>query len=268
MTSETADAVVVAYRSAEVLRDCVRSLRRDASVDRIVVVNNNPGDGAGSVLEGIDRVEYVEAPGNIGFGPAINSIRDRIHNEYVVLANPDTTQSGDTVTKSIEFLERHPRAALVGPRMVYPDGTLARNSAHFISLVRMIAHRLGWPDRLRVSRSRTDHDREHLTEYVIASFVTCRRTALDQVDWFDETIFLFGEDQDLCRRLAAAGWEIWFAPIGEVVHSSGHSWRQLNDRARSLFRRARARELRAQGRHVAAALYLLLEPLSQLMRRS
>jgi GT2 family glycosyltransferase len=267
MTPPHADAIVVAYRSAAVLGPCLRSLRADPAVGRIIVVDNSCAEDGRAVVEGLERVLYVESATNVGFGRAINSVRDRVETDYVVLANPDTTQSDHTVGKSIGFLERHQRAALVGPRMLYPDGSLCRNSQHFVSLVRMIATSLGRPERLGVARRAAEHERAHRTEYVIGSFVTCRRAALDQVGWFDESIFLFGEDQDLCRRLGQAGWEIWYAPIGEVVHRPGHSWRQLDDQGRELFLRARTRELKRQRRHVAAALYVALERSRRRLRR-
>ena len=59
----TADAIVVAYQSSDVVEACIAGLRSDPAVDRIVVVNNSPGDATAEVLEGGDRVIYVEAEG-------------------------------------------------------------------------------------------------------------------------------------------------------------------------------------------------------------
>jgi N-acetylglucosaminyl-diphospho-decaprenol L-rhamnosyltransferase len=257
-----ADAIIVAFRSADVLRACVASLRCDAAVGRIIVVNNSPGDEASVAVEGIADVLLIESPANVGFGRAINQVRHLAESPWIVLANPDTVQDHDTVSKAIDFLDARPEAALVGPRMFTPDGRLDRNSKHAMNLFRMIAEKFGGPESLQGSRSRADHAREHLTEYVIGSFVVCRRSALDAIGWFDESIFLFGEDQDLCRRLRRAGWEVWYAPIGKVVHASGHSWRQLSDVGQVHFRLSRRRELRADQGALAALVYPLLERIS------
>jgi GT2 family glycosyltransferase len=260
---QRADAIVVAYQSVDVIVDCIFALHNDPAVDRVFVVNNSRGDGTAAAVEDIPYVTYVEPAENIGFGRAVNMVRDQLKNDYVVLANPDTTQSCQTVSNAIAFLEQLPRAAVVGPRMLLPDGTLARNSQHSLSVVRMVAERVGWPEKLRVARSHSEHETAHLTEFVIGSFLICRRTALDAVEWFDESIFLFGEDQDLCRRLRLAGWEVWYAPLGEVVHERGHSWRQLDDEGREWFRRARRRELSAESGRVGVAIYSVLEKLSR-----
>jgi N-acetylglucosaminyl-diphospho-decaprenol L-rhamnosyltransferase len=261
-----ADAVVVAYQSADVIVDCVLSLDRDPAVDRIFVVNNSRGDGTKSALKDIARATYLEPDENIGFGNAVNLVQGQCRNDYVVLANPDATQSGATVSKATEFLDARPRAAVVGPRMLSPDGTLYRNSQHSISILRMVAERIGWPEKLRVARSHSEHETAHPTDYVIGSFLICRRAALDAVGWFDSSIFLFGEDQDICRRLRSARWEVWYAPLGEVVHESGHSWKQLDDEGREWFRRARPREVKAEIGLLPAAIYSMLEKLSRSSR--
>jgi GT2 family glycosyltransferase len=251
------DAVAVAYESGSVIRPCVESLLGDPSIARVIVVNNSPGD-ASAAVRALPGVVYRESDSNVGYGRAINSARDAIGSRYVALVNPDATQRPGTVSALASFLEEHRRCALVAPRMVTSDGTLYRNSKHDMSLPRVAFEALGWPESLGVTRTRAEHERPHRTSYVIASFVLCRSSALDEVRWFDESIFLFGEDQDLCRRLRSQGWEIWYAPVGEVRHLSGHSWRQLSDRGRRLFREARYRELRNAAGPVDAELYRAL----------
>lgn len=262
-----ADAIVVAYRSAEVIGRCVDALRADPAVLGIVVVNNSPGDGTREVVERVPDLVYLDSPGNVGFGPAVNCARAHVHQEYVVLANPDAVQDPGTSASLVRFLADRPRGALVGPRMVDEQGRLYRNSQRDLSFVRLMFQSLGRPRSLGLARSRRDHERAHVTDYAIGSFVMCRVRALDSIGWFDESIFLFGEDQDLCRRLRNAGWEVWFAPVGTVEHLAGHSWRQLEDRGRALFKEARYRELRKAGGRVGAEMYRALVRAKDLARR-
>lgn len=253
-----ADAVVVAYRSAAVIRQCVAALRSDPSIDRIVVVNNSAGDDTIDAVSQIDNVVYIESPQNIGFGSAVNLARSYITAPYVVLANPDTQQSCDTTTDLLQFLDDRPAAAMVAPRLYTADGDVERNSQHDLTLPRMAFQAIGWPQATQVMRPRSAHLNAHITQCLIGAFVLCRVKALDEVAWFDESIFLFGEDQDLCRRLRAVGWELWFAPVGRVEHLDGHSWQQLADRGKALFREARARELRKASGPLGAGTYRLL----------
>lgn len=258
MTTQRADAIVVAYGSADVLPTCISALQQDSAVDRTIVVNNSPGDRTRCVIEKFDRVTYVESDSNVGFGRAVNRASHLATSNFIAIVNPDAFQSSNTISAAIQFLEERPLAGLVGPRLLKPDGTIARSSKHSMSLIRMIAERLRFPRRLRLTRSPAAHEIAHQTPYVIGSFIVCRRAALDAVKWFDESIFLFGEDQDLCRRLRGEGWQVWYAPIGAVEHLSGHSWRQLDDTGRRAFRDARIRELKAERGSVEANAYRLL----------
>jgi GT2 family glycosyltransferase len=261
-----ADAIVVAYKSEDVIRTCVSSLRLDPSVNSVIVVNNSSGDATQRMISDIDGVVYLEPESNVGFGGAVNFARSSVGEEFVVLANPDTIQRGHTVTDVLRFFKDHPRAGIVAPRMVGRRDELYLNSQHATNLGRMIFQALGWPKALTMTHSERDHERAHVSAYVIGSFVVCRIAALNEIDWFDESIFLFGEDYDLCRRMREAGWEVWFAPVGEVAHLSGHSWRQLSDEGRALFRAARYRELR-RGRRTSAEIYLKGVRLLDLYRR-
>ena len=58
---------------------------------------------------------------------------------------------------------------------------------------------------------------------------TARREALDDASWFDSSIFLCEEDQDICRRIRAATWSVWYEAVEYVVHELRHSWKQASD---------------------------------------
>jgi GT2 family glycosyltransferase len=262
-----ADAIVVAYRSSDVVRSCVAGLRADSAVDRIIVVNNSAGDDTEASISDVQGAVYIELPTNMGFGTAVNAARPHVKAPYVVLANPDTVPDSRTTSSLVSFMVAHPRCAVVGPRVVNQTGYLERTSQYDFTLTRMACQALKGPERHQLMRSRADHAREHRTECLIGAFLLCRVESLDEVDWFDESIFLFGEDQDLCRRLSASGWELWFSPVGYVKHLDGHSWRQLSDHGARLFREARYRELRKASGAVSAELYRVMAKTRDAMRR-
>src|SRR5438552_2918159 len=165
-----ADAIVVAYRSGDVIGPCLEALRADPAVDAIVVVNNSPGDDTERWASAVDGVVYVESPGNVGFGRAVNSARPYVRRPHVVLANPDAIQEPGTARALLEFLEQHPFAGAVAPRMTDADGRPYPNSQRDLTLGRLIAESIGLPATLGVARPLRDHRRAHRTEYVIGSY--------------------------------------------------------------------------------------------------
>lgn len=251
----TADAIVVAYRSADVVESCVTSLLQQGPVSTVTVVNNSAGDAVSEMFRDESRVEVIDAPANLGYGNAINRARASCSRPYVVISNPDLTVGSGTVAACIAFLERHPRAGVVGPRVVDEDGNLSLTSQHDASLFQLIVTSLGGPAGLGVPRSARQHARTHRAEYLIGAFMVCRREALEEVGWFDPSIFLFGEDQDLSRRLVRADWEVWYVPVGEVVHIDAHSSSQVPGLTERHLRLARFEQLHRSGRPIQARLY-------------
>jgi len=67
--------------------------------------------------------------------------------------------------------------------------------------------------------------------------------------------------------MRVVGWSVWYEPVGNVVHESGHSWRQLDDSGRRLFFEARKREIRNNGGPVQAAIYSVGKSPLNFMRR-
>jgi GT2 family glycosyltransferase len=47
------------------------------------------------------------------------------------------------------------------------------------------------------------------------------------VGGLDEQFFIYSEEVDLCRRIAAAGWTLAWVPQAKVIHYGGQSTRQL-----------------------------------------
>jgi GT2 family glycosyltransferase len=80
---------------------------------------------------------------------------------------------------------------------------------------------------LRESYLRTSsHTRVRLVLWVLGAAVAIRRKAFEAVGGFDESFFIYHEEVDLCYRLAGTGWEVYFAPITDIVHVGGASTQQ------------------------------------------
>jgi GT2 family glycosyltransferase len=75
----------------------------------------------------------------------------------------------------------------------------------------------------RFDRTWDDSGQPVEVDWVPGAFTLIRRTALEQVGYFDERFFLYYEEVDLCRRFREAGWRIWYWPDAEIRHWGGES---------------------------------------------
>ena len=106
---------------------------------------------------------------------------------------------------------------LLGPWHLWGRLTHARSCCGSAPYVASRAVRLASPI------TSTASPRPRPVEALGATATLFRVAALNSVDGFDERIFMYGEDQDLCVRLGATGWRLLSLPEDWVVHGDGES---------------------------------------------
>jgi GT2 family glycosyltransferase len=170
---------------------------------------------------------------NFGYGAAANQAIASCTAEYVLLLNSDTLLQPGALQALSTYLELHPYAAIVGPRLVNPDGTLQASCHPFPTplntlLVNTTLGRLiGYAPVLRnYYLSTWPHTCARRVPWVKGAALAIRRKAFETVNGFDESFFMYYEEVDLCYRLHAAGWQVHFAPVTTVVHAGGASTKQ------------------------------------------
>ena len=124
----------------------------------------------------------------------------------------------------------HPEAAVVGPRLLNPDGTLQRSARGEPTVWRLATEyfflrKLAPHTRLLnpLYRGDFDHDEVAEVDWLYGPALLVRREAADAVGLFDEDFFMFSEEVDWLTRFRRAGWKVLFFPGAEVVHVGGAS---------------------------------------------
>lgn len=267
MRSGVLSIVVVSYNTRELLRRCLLSVmenphhlvvsdaRGQVPGDRcqgphhpipspqpsspihtqVVVVDNASGDGSAEMVAAdFPTAELVKAESNLGFARATNVGLIRSHGAWLLLLNPDTEVVGDALVQMTEFLSSHPRAAAVGPALVYPDGKPQHAAFRFPTLwmtfldLFPLHHRL--LDSALNGRYRTPPDRRPFpVDHPLGAAIMIRREALEEVGLLDEAFFMYCEEVDWSIRARQLGWEIYQLPSARVVHHVGQSTKQFRE---------------------------------------
>ncbi len=205
---------LVNTNSRELLLACLESLRgTDAE---IVVLDNASEDGsADAVRERFPDIRLIAQEFRAGFGANHNAVIRATTRRYVYVLNEDTTSDYWGFQRLVSFLDAHPRVAALGPRLVYPDGSVQDSAWRFptplVSALGLVT--LG---KAGVKQSRGEAPRS--VDWVTGAALLLRREALDEVGLFDEGFFLYSEEVDLQLRLRRSGWDICFFPDVTVVH--------------------------------------------------
>ena len=176
---------------------------------------------------------------------------------------------GEAVEQLLAFAEEHPEAAVVGPKLLNPDGTLQRSVRGFPTVWRIATEYLFL--RKLAPRSRAlnafygaafDHESVREAEFLGGACLLVRREAFEAVGGFDEDFFMMSEEVDWCFRFRKAGWKVLFYPGVEVVHVLSSSanpamFRELvRGHLRFLWKHRGAREAERARRLMLVALTL------------
>lgn len=231
-------AVVVTYNALPWVERCLDSVR---GVETVVVDNGSTDGTVERVRERFPEATLLESE-NRGLAAGWNAgLAAAPASRYHLFLNADAWLAGDSLARLVAFADEHPRAAVVGPRLSNPDGSLQRSVRGFPTAWRLATEYFFL--RRLAPRSRFlnafyaggfDHDEVREAEFVMGACLLVRREAVDEVGGLDEDYFLFSEEVDWCFRFRQAGWQVLFYPGAECVHVGGaaHGGRLLLENVR------------------------------------
>jgi GT2 family glycosyltransferase len=221
--------VVVTFNALPWIERALESVR---GYETIVVDHGSTDGTLELVRERFPEARLIEQE-NKGLGGGSNTGMRVASGAYFLLLNSDAWALDDAVERLAAFADEHPEAAIVGPKLLNPDGSLQRSVRGFPSVWRLATEYLFL--RKLAPRSRAlnsfygagfDHDEVREAEFLMGACLLVRREAADTVGLFDEDFFMFSEETDWCYRFRLAGWHVLFTPEAEFVHVGGATTRQ------------------------------------------
>jgi N-acetylglucosaminyl-diphospho-decaprenol L-rhamnosyltransferase len=232
-------AVLVNYNAGDELRGALQSIvhELDGRDWEAIVVDNASEDGSGGIAaEFGPRARLLHNAQNVGFGRGVNQGIAASTAPLVLVMNPDCRLLDGAMPALEAELRGHAGCAIVGPRILDPDGS-EQGSARgdpdmFTGLFGRTTWLRGLLPHLPISRRNVVtnpgiDDPSMPVDWVSGACVLLRRDAFDAVRGFDERYFLYWEDADLCRRLRGAGYQVRYVPGASAVHRVGHSSRRV-----------------------------------------
>ncbi len=171
--------------------------------------------------------------------------------QAVLFLNPDTEVMPSALGFLWETLFANRRTGVVGPRLVYPDGSHQHSGFRFPTLRQVFLDFFPLHGRLihsrlngRYARVLYEGQASFPVDFVLGAAMLVRREVIERVGAFDEGYWLYCEEMDWARRIRAAGWEIRVDPRARVVHHEGQSSRQFREEAFVALWRSRLRYFR------------------------
>jgi GT2 family glycosyltransferase len=237
VSTEPADSIelsvlIVGYNSRHYLEACIRGACESmAGVRGEILFHNCSTDGSEALVsEKFPTVRIIPSGGNLGFARANNLLARNARGTHLLLLNPDTIPIDGCVGRILRLAQETKGAGIAGGRTVLPCG-----GVDFGSHQPMITPFTIWLGALGL----TALDRRVLpagpggprrVDVVSGAFLCISREAWEQVGGFDPGLFMYAEEVDLCKRVAANGWLVVGDPRIVVLHDAKSGNRFSGDR--------------------------------------
>jgi GT2 family glycosyltransferase len=202
-------AIVVAYDSAETLPACLGALAREGAP--VIVVDNASRDGSAELAERLGA-KVIRNPRNEGYGRANNRGVEAAATDLALIVNPDLVVEPGAVGELLEAAARYPDAGILAPRIVEPSGRFFFQPRSLLS-----------PYLDNPAGRRDLPEGDCCAPFLSGACLLVRRDLFLALGGFDENIFLFYEDDDLCRRIADAGHALVHVHAAVARHGRGRS---------------------------------------------
>lgn len=227
MEGYLADIVIVNFNTRKYLKECLDSIRVNSGPYkdyRVWVVDNGSTDDSHHEIKARSWVTGIMNRSNRGYGSACNQGIKAGSGGSIFLLNSDVTVTPGWLNPLIATLASAPEIAVVGPRLVNPEGLLVGTGVVGTN-ARPVIRGWGEPDE----PGRYNQTIECLS--ICGACMGIKRDLLSVLGFFDDKYFHYFEETDYCYNARYHGYKVIYHPESKVIHhvqGSCRNFRKLN----------------------------------------
>tara|TARA_R110000850_G_scaffold20864_6_gene61819 strand:+ start:215 stop:1024 length:810 start_codon:yes stop_codon:yes gene_type:complete len=227
--------IIIHYNTPKITSDCIKSIYQQTigiTYELIVVDNGSTIHDSSELKENFTEIILVKSETNLGFAGGNNLGIQYASGKYILLLNSDTYLKDNAILSLFNYMEEHPEAGVVSPRLIFPDGRHQSVSQRFpsikYSLIELLRLQKFMPKR-KAGKLLLGAFFNHLetikVDWVWGACFMFPRAVLSQLpdQKLDATYFMYCEDMQWCLDISKLGFEIHFFAEAEIVHVMGGS---------------------------------------------
>lgn len=227
--------IVLSFNTKDITDTCLSKLhqsvlscqKRLKNKIEVIVIDNASSDGS---LEMIKKkhpwVRLIASNTNTGFSGGNNLGMREGTKPFILLLNSDAYVEEDTLALSLEYFANHPGWDLLGCQLRFANGRLQPSAGYLPTPLNTVLWILGLallPLIGRISSPIHPRDKgffaqERQVEWVMGAFMMLKREVFNKTGGFDESIFMYGEEVEWCKRIKDAGFSIRYIPGIKITH--------------------------------------------------
>lgn len=230
--------IILNFNAKKFVAACLKSLFKSSENDykfEVIVVDNASTDGSieeiKNLKNGVLSFQLLENKKNLGFSKGNNIAVPQARGRYLLFLNPDTVVFKNTLSFMIKFMDENPKVGAATCKVKLPSGNLDEAAhrgfptpwnafCHFLFLEKIFPNTKFFSGyTLRYLNPNTTHE----VDAISGAFMLVRRQAGEELSWWDEDYFWYGEDLDFSYRLKKTSWQVMYVPAVSILHYKGVS---------------------------------------------
>jgi N-acetylglucosaminyl-diphospho-decaprenol L-rhamnosyltransferase len=192
--------LIVTFKSGESIHRCVDLIPKEYPI--LVIENSSDNFFKSDLEKKYNNVKCILAGENLGFGKASNLGLNLVKSKYAFLINPDTLLTSNTLDQLIYYSQKINDFALLSPVMIDAED---KN------------YRIYKKKLLPINKEYMEVD------FIKGFAMFFNMSKFKSIDFFDEKIFLYFEEDDLCRRVRNLNQKIYVIFSSKITHAGGQS---------------------------------------------
>ena len=219
--------IIVSFNQFDHLKAAIEALKANPLpfTYEIIVVDNHSADDVQEFLNDyFHDIRVIRNPANHGFGWANNRGAAVAKGEYLLFLNSDAEVIGQAVESMVQEMEKDRQIGALGPMLLNSDGSFQLSYGCKISLYGEFYQKTAAPLIEKWKCTWRPGDRIlKKSAWVSGACLLTRKEIFAGQQPFDENMFLYFEDHDLCLRLWAQDKKVVYYGGAKVRHHGGRS---------------------------------------------
>ncbi|MEI8402691.1 MAG: glycosyltransferase family 2 protein, partial [Alcaligenaceae bacterium] len=182
----------------------------------VIVVDNASVDNSVHFIKKENlKVKIIANKENYGFSKGNNIGVKEAQGKYVLFLNSDTRIQDKGFLRMVEFLDLNDRVAILGAKLENSDKSTQKSAGYFYNVFNLAILLFGGGKFgfLRKTPSRISR-----IDWVSGAALMARRDIFKKIGGFEEKLFMYMEDMDLCYRAKKIGINTYVFPRAKALH--------------------------------------------------
>lgn len=215
--------VILTFNTKDLTCACLKSIFEQYEKElksgefEIILVDNASEDETSKAVSNlkISNIKVIENKKNLGFSKGNNIGVKNATGEFVLFLNSDTEVKDKGILKMLEFLESNKHIGILGGKLENANGSAQPSACKFYSIFNLFLLLIGLE---RLGFLRSSPSRISKVDWVSGACMMVKHETFEKIGRFEEKLFMYMEDQELCFRANKAGYKTYYYPFLTLLH--------------------------------------------------